>query len=281
METVERQRGISEARTHRLSQLLYRYGAVLTIGAVIVFFSIVNEHFFTYGNLTDILKSISIVTFLALGVTFSLVVDGFDVSVGSTASLATIAAASMLVLHRQELLVALLVPLLCGVAVGLLNALLAVKLRLPDLLATLAVMYVVNGIHLTCAKGYSIYEGMPAERLRRAVLVGGRARRAGHRRGVHPGADAAEACGAGGGRLRRVRSNDMLSSKCRAALRGAFVFQFRQQNRGVVPHSEEGKSIRPDGGESGWTGKTNHQMHRENRYKAFSTIRNNDQPNRN
>jgi len=171
LETVERQRGISEARTHRLSQLLYRYGAVLTIGAVIVFFSIVNEHFFTYGNLTDILKSISIVTFLALGVTFSLVVDGFDVSVGSTASLATIAAASMLVLHRQELLVALLVPLLCGVAVGLLNALLAVKLRLPDLLATLAVMYVVNGIHLTYAKGYSIYEGMPAEGRQLGIFI--------------------------------------------------------------------------------------------------------------
>jgi simple sugar transport system permease protein len=171
LETVEWRHRTAEARAHRLSQLLYRYGAVLTIGAVIVFFSIVNEHFFTYANLTDILKSISIVTFLALGVTFSLVVDGFDVSVGSTASLATIAAASMLVLHRQELLVALLVPLLCGAAVGLLNAFLAVKLRLPDLLATLAVMYVVNGIHLTYAKGYSIYEGMPAEGRQLGIFI--------------------------------------------------------------------------------------------------------------
>ncbi len=162
METIELQQDKQGLRIRGAGQALYRYGAVLTILAVIVFFSIVNDHFLTYGNLSDILKSISIVTFLALGVTFSLVVDGFDVSVGSTASLATIAAASALVLHRQELLVALLVPLLCGVAVGLLNAFLAVKLRLPDLLATLAVMYVVNGIQLTYSKGYSIYEGMPA-----------------------------------------------------------------------------------------------------------------------
>lgn len=144
-----------------IREIAYRYGAIITIIGVIIFFSIVNEHFFTYSNFRDILRSSSIVTLLALGVTFSLVVDGFDVSVGSTTSLATIAAASALVLHRQELAVALLIPLLCGIAVGLLNAFLIVKIKLPDLLATLAVMYVVNGIQLTYTEGYSLYEGMP------------------------------------------------------------------------------------------------------------------------
>lgn len=163
MATIEAGRQPSKGFTLRSSaDAIFKYGAIVTIIAVVAFFSVVNEHFFTYSNLSDILRSISIVTFLALGVTFSLVVDGFDVSVGSTTSLATIAAASMLVLHRQELLVTLLVPLLCGVAVGLINAFLVVKLRLPDLLATLAVMYVVNGIQLTYSKGYTIYEGMPA-----------------------------------------------------------------------------------------------------------------------
>ncbi|MNH81797.1 Ribose transport system permease protein RbsC [compost metagenome] len=140
---------------------IFRYGAVIIIIGVIAFFSIVNDHFLTYNNLKDILKAISITTFLALGVTFSLVVDGFDVSVGSTTSLATIAAASALILHRQELIVTLLIPLLCGVLVGLFNAFLVVRIKLPDLLATLAVMYIVNGIQMTYTKGYSIYEGMP------------------------------------------------------------------------------------------------------------------------
>ncbi len=144
----------------KIQEFAYRYGAILTIVGVIIFFSVVNDHFLTYNNFRDILRSTSIVTLLALGVTFSLVVDGFDVSVGSTTSLATIAAASALVLHREELLVALLLPLLCGIAVGLINAFLIVKIKLPDLLATLAVMYVVNGIQLTYTEGYSIYEGM-------------------------------------------------------------------------------------------------------------------------
>ncbi|MBP2001605.1 simple sugar transport system permease protein [Paenibacillus shirakamiensis] len=158
MDTVKTLRTVKPI--HPLTSYLFRYGAVLIILGVIAFFSITNDHFLTYSNLKDILKAISITTFLALGVTFSLVVDGFDISVGSTTSLATIAAASALVLHRQELLITLLVPLLCGIGVGLFNAFLVVKVKLPDLLATLAVMYIVNGIQMTYTKGYSIYEGM-------------------------------------------------------------------------------------------------------------------------
>lgn len=138
----------------------YRYAAVLVIVAVVVFFSLVNDNFLTYKNLVDIVRSVSVSAFLALGVTFSLVVNGFDVSIGSVASLATIGAASAMILHRQELAVALLVPLALGAAVGLVNAFLVTKLRLPDLLATLAMLFVVNGVQLTYTNGFSIYPGV-------------------------------------------------------------------------------------------------------------------------
>lgn len=140
-----------------------QYGTLLAIIGLILVFGVTNDQFLTYANFSDIIKSVSIVSLLALGVTFSLIVGGFDLSVGSTASLATIGAAASLVLHRQELLVALLIPLVLGLLVGLLNALVTIKFRLPDLLATLAIMYVVNGIQLTYTKGFSIYDNMPLE----------------------------------------------------------------------------------------------------------------------
>ncbi|AXM88134.1 ABC transporter permease [Anoxybacillus ayderensis] len=142
-------------------KFLYKYGTMIAIVVVISFFSITLDSFFTYANFSDILRSISIVTLVAIGITFSLIVDGFDLSVGSTVSLATIASASALVLHRQELFVALIIPLLLGALVGLLNAFLIIRLRLPDLLATLAVMYIINGVQLTYTKGFSIYNDMP------------------------------------------------------------------------------------------------------------------------
>lgn len=140
-------------------EFLYRYAAVGAILVLVVVFGVANPNFLTPGNFVDILRSISVSALLALGVTFSLVVNGFDVSVGSVASLASIVAAGLMVYLRQELLVAVLVPLIVGVVVGLVNSLLIVRLGLPDLLATLAMLFVVNGIHLTITSGRSVYAG--------------------------------------------------------------------------------------------------------------------------
>ncbi|WP_281885035.1 ABC transporter permease [Paenibacillus sp. YYML68] len=138
----------------------YKYGALAVIALVIAGFSAVNEHFLSYDNMADILRSISIVTFVAIGVTFSQIVDGFDLSVGATVSLTTVVVATLMVWYELPLVVVLTVPLLIGIVIGLLNALLIVKVRIPDLLATLAIMYIIGGVHKTYTKGFSIYNNM-------------------------------------------------------------------------------------------------------------------------
>ncbi|QHT63230.1 ABC transporter permease [Paenibacillus lycopersici] len=145
---------------NRLLQFSFKYGAIVFIGIVLVFFSLYNEYFLTYNNLADILRSISIVTFVAIGVTISLTVDGFDLSVGSTVSLATVLSATLMVWFQLPLALVIIIPLVFGAIVGLINAFLIVKIRIPDLLATLAVMYIVSGVHKTYTKGYSIYSNM-------------------------------------------------------------------------------------------------------------------------
>nr|WP_275983817.1 ABC transporter permease [Paenibacillus hamazuiensis] len=133
---------------------------MVVIFAVFVVFTALNENFLTYDNIADILRSISIVTFVAIGVTFSQIVDGFDLSVGSTVSLTTVVAATLMVWYQMPLVVVLTVPLALGIIIGLLNSLLIVKVRIPDLLATLAVMYIIGGVQKTYTKGFSIYNNM-------------------------------------------------------------------------------------------------------------------------
>lgn len=145
----------------KIISFVYKYGTIGVIFLVLLFFSLFNEYFFTYSNLTDILRSISIVTLVAIGVTFSLIVNGFDLSVGSIVSLSTVVSASLMVWYQQSVLVTLLVPIMLGLLIGLLNAFLIVKIRIPDLLTTLATLYIVRGIHLTYTKGYSVYSNMP------------------------------------------------------------------------------------------------------------------------
>ncbi|WP_208320380.1 ABC transporter permease [Salinibacterium sp. ZJ77] len=140
----------------RMRDLLRRNAAIAVIIVVIAVFAVANPNFLTGGNLMSILLSITVSAFLALAVTFSLVVDGFDVSIGSTTSLATIAAASVMIEWRGEAWLAILVPILCGVAVGLVNGFLIVKLGLPDLLATLAMLFVISGVQRTLTGGKSI-----------------------------------------------------------------------------------------------------------------------------
>nr|WP_096463843.1 ABC transporter permease [Aneurinibacillus soli] len=145
----------------KLMDFSYKYGAILVIVAVLVFFSIVNPNFLTYDNLADILRSISITTLVAIGVTFSLIVDGFDLSVGSTVSLVTMVTASLMVWYQLPLVLVILIPLALGALVGLINAFLIVKVRIPDLLATLSMLYIIAGLHKTYSQGFSIYNNMP------------------------------------------------------------------------------------------------------------------------
>lgn len=152
-----------EDKKFSLFDFVYKYGTVAVIVIVMLLFSLTNPYFFTYDNITDILRSISIVTFVAIGVTFSLIVGGFDLSVGSTVSLTTVVSASMMVWYEQGVVATFVIPIALSLLVGLINAFLVVKIRIPDLLATLAMLYIVNGIHMTYSKGYSIYANMPME----------------------------------------------------------------------------------------------------------------------
>lgn len=144
----------------KIWNFLFKYGAIFVMIAIITYFSSISSAFFSYGNFTDILRSISIVSVLALGVTFTLVVNGFDLSVGSTMSLSTVVTASLMVWYEMPLWLVLLLPILVGVAVGLINTLLIVVIGIPDLLATLSMMYIVAGVHRTYTEGYSIYNNM-------------------------------------------------------------------------------------------------------------------------
>ncbi|NLA65072.1 MAG: ABC transporter permease [Leucobacter sp.] len=154
MTTVQPTAG--SARAHKIRDFAIRNAAVVVILIVIAIFGFANENFFTTGNLLDILRSIVVSALLALAVTFSLVVNGFDVSIGSVTSLSTIVAASLMIDFRMETPVAILVPILCGVAVGLVNGFLIVKLGLPDLLATLAMLFLVSGVQRTITAGKSV-----------------------------------------------------------------------------------------------------------------------------
>ncbi|MBU6349682.1 MAG: ABC transporter permease [Chloroflexi bacterium] len=138
-----------------------QWGTVLTILVLVIFFAVWMPPFISPSNLLTILRSISIVTVIAIGITLSLTVNGFDLSVGSVATLADALVISAFVWYEFGLLPAILIALGGCLVVGLLNSFLIVKLRIPDLLATLSMLFIVEGVATTYTGGGSISEGMP------------------------------------------------------------------------------------------------------------------------
>lgn len=145
----------------RVLNFITKWGTVITIVLLFVFFSLASPSFLTVSNLITILRSISIVTVIAIGVTISLTVDGFDLSVGTVATLADALVISLFVWYGWPTLPAILVALLGSLVVALVNATLIVKVRIPDLLVTLATMFIFEGVALTYTGGGSISQGMP------------------------------------------------------------------------------------------------------------------------
>lgn len=72
----------------QIFDFLYRWGMLLTVVALVAVFGPASDSFLDPNNIINILRAIAIVTVIAIGVSISLTVGGFDLSVGSTASLA-------------------------------------------------------------------------------------------------------------------------------------------------------------------------------------------------
>ncbi|MGG1676239.1 ABC transporter permease [Neobacillus sp. NRS-1170] len=143
-----------------LFQIFYKYGTIITIVALIVIFSLANPTFIQGSNIVNILRSISIVTIIAIGITISLSVDGFDLSVGSVASLSNAIVISMFVWFSQNTLVAVISAIAASLLVGAINSFMIVKLRIPDMLLTLATMFIIQGTALTYTKGATVSQNM-------------------------------------------------------------------------------------------------------------------------
>ena len=137
-----------------------KYGFLIVMAASFIGFGLAEPAFWSWSNMFSILLGITIVGILAIGVTFTLIVDGFDLSIGSTAAISVMISSYVMVVLNLHYLVAIAVAVFLGFLIGLTNGLLIVKAKIPDLLATLGMMFLIQGLQLIPSAGMSIGTGM-------------------------------------------------------------------------------------------------------------------------
>ena len=159
-ETSRNREGGSPDLATALAVFVRRYAVFLLLAVLVTVFSIAEPAFLGLNNFMSVLQAVSVVAILAVGVTISMAVGGFDLSAGAVAASSVMAASYAMVVWRLDAAETVALVLTIGFAIGLFNAFLIVKAGVPDLLATLAVNFLLTGLQLIPTAGRSIATGL-------------------------------------------------------------------------------------------------------------------------
>lgn len=136
-------------RRARRADAAYRFwtsfGVPLTLLLVAFLFSLFAPHFLSYANLTNIIRQNAILAIIAAGTTMIIIGGGIDLSMGAVVGLATVVTIKPMVSWGWPIPLAILLGLAIGLIVGLCNGVLAQKLHIPALVATLGTMLMARG----------------------------------------------------------------------------------------------------------------------------------------
>ncbi|HVX80383.1 MAG: ABC transporter permease [Devosia sp.] len=132
-------------------------GVIAALVLLILIFYILQPAFLSDRNIRAILQVVSFVGIIAIGQTLLLVTGEFDLSVGSNAGLSAVVSARLMTMFGLPVPVAVLGGLLTGAAVGLVNGLVVVKLRIPAFIQTLGMLFIGQGLIQVVTNGAPVY----------------------------------------------------------------------------------------------------------------------------
>jgi ribose transport system permease protein len=130
--------------------------AALLMGAV---FTVMNASFLSWRNVVTILQQMVLNGILAVGMMFTIITGGIDLSIGCTFAIVGIVVASCCVGGMNPVL-AIAVGLLIGALLGAFNAFLISNMKLQPFIATLGTMSLYRGIAYVVTKGMPV-TGVP------------------------------------------------------------------------------------------------------------------------
>lgn len=148
-------------KNKKINNKVFDYGIVAFLICLVVIFSVTSKYFFTFTNITNILRQISIVGISTVAMTMVIITGGIDLSVGAMLALSSIMLAKMLT-SGVNMYLAIPITLVLGIIMGLFNGLLINKTKISPLISTLGTMTIFRGITYIITSGLPVY-GFPKE----------------------------------------------------------------------------------------------------------------------
>jgi ribose/xylose/arabinose/galactoside ABC-type transport system permease subunit len=119
-------------------------------------FSIATPHFLRIANLLNVLRQVSLLGIIAVGMTMVIVSGEIDLSVGAVYGIAAVSC-GLLMRSGQPFWLAMVMAVLVGAMVGLSNGTLVNYAKIPSLIVTLGMLNVVRGSYLLITGGLPVF----------------------------------------------------------------------------------------------------------------------------
>ena len=156
---------MSKMNSKKLRAILGEYGIIAVLILLVIVFACLSDRFLLLNNIFNILRQVSIVGIISVGMTFVMLTGGIDLSCGSVVGASVVGAALLMTEAAMHPVLACLIMLVFGTVLGLINAFFITQFKVPPFIATLGMMTSVRGI------AYIITGGLPVFGFNRSFTV--------------------------------------------------------------------------------------------------------------
>ncbi|MHB1392688.1 MAG: ABC transporter permease [Clostridia bacterium] len=137
-------------------EFIRRYGIFLIFIGMLILMSALSPAFFKVRNLLNIVRQMSIIAVVAMGVTMVIITTGIDLASGSVIALVSVMTAKFAHPNTYPLIVPILIGLAVGAVTGLVSGTIIAKGKIPPFIATLGMMTAARGVALLLSDGKPI-----------------------------------------------------------------------------------------------------------------------------
>lgn len=167
------------AKKSRIAKFLTKYAIYFILLVLVIVMSILKpDNFLKLNNLTNILRQMTPIGIMALGVTFCIITAGTDLSGGSVLAMCSVIAAHLA--HpgagggsMYPLAVTIVVTMLAGGLAGLVNGVVISYGKVPPFIATLGMMSIARGAAMLLSNGRPIGNFSAAFKFLGGGMIGG------------------------------------------------------------------------------------------------------------
>jgi len=150
----------TKGKQSMLNIVLAKYGILISLLILIIFFAIQAPNFLSVRNITNLFRQISILSLLSTGLTCCMILNEFDLSVGEVAGLSGVLVTSLM-LSGYSFVFSIVIVLILGFLIGLVNGLIVVKLKIFSFIVTLAMSSIALGFNYFISRGRPVYGQFP------------------------------------------------------------------------------------------------------------------------